>query len=73
MPKTINIIGAGRLGKTIARLITTAKAGEIQCILNKSLESGLKAVNLLVPVKFAQQSKDLKQRIYISLLHQMTT
>ncbi len=43
MAKTINIIGAGRLGKTIAKLITEAKTGEIQCLLNSSFASGQKA------------------------------
>lgn len=43
MTKTINIIGAGRLGKTIARLIVKKEVGLIQDILNSNLASGQRA------------------------------
>lgn len=43
MNPTINIIGAGNLGKTIAKLIFTHNASLIQGICNSSIESGEKA------------------------------
>lgn len=43
MNPTINIIGAGNLGKTIAKLIFTHNVGLIQGICNSSIESSEKA------------------------------
>ena len=47
MKPLINIIGAGRLGKTIARLITVHQAGTIQGVYNTTLESTKKAVQFI--------------------------
>ena len=45
--KTINIIGAGRLGKTIARLIVQYKVGQIQGVCNTSSASAEEAVHFI--------------------------
>lgn len=44
---TINVIGAGKLGKTVARLIVTHQAGRIQEICNSSLESSIQAAEFI--------------------------
>lgn len=47
MKPTINFIGAGKLGKTIARLIHIHQAGEILGIANRSLDSSNNAVTFI--------------------------
>ncbi len=44
---TINIIGAGKLGKSIAKLIVKNQAGSIQGICNSSLHSSQEAVSFI--------------------------
>lgn len=44
---TINFIGAGKLGKTLAKLIYLNKAGSIQGICNSSFESAVSAVDFI--------------------------
>jgi len=46
LPK-INIIGCGRLGKTVAYLICQAKLAEIQDVCNSTLESAKEAVEFI--------------------------
>lgn len=45
--QTINFIGAGKLGKTLARLIQLNNAGTIQGICNRSFESAVSAVDFI--------------------------
>lgn len=45
--KTINIIGAGNLGKTVARLIVNHSAGSIAGVCNASFESSSHAVKFI--------------------------
>lgn len=47
MIKTINIIGAGRVGKTIGRLIVQNKLGKINAVCNCTLESAQQAVHFI--------------------------
>lgn len=47
MSAVINIVGAGRLGKTIAKLINIYDAGSIQAVCNKSLESTRDAITFI--------------------------
>ncbi|HZW14309.1 MAG TPA: Rossmann-like and DUF2520 domain-containing protein [Noviherbaspirillum sp.] len=42
-PKTINILGAGHVGKTLGRLWTQNKVFTVQDVLNATLESGTQA------------------------------
>lgn len=44
---TINIIGAGLVGKLIGKLLTINQYGNIQCILNRTLESSQMAVGYI--------------------------
>ena len=45
--KTINVIGCGNVGKTLARLWTRKRLFQVQCVLNRSLESALRAVEFV--------------------------
>jgi len=45
--KTINVIGCGNVGKTLSRLWTRHRVFKVQSILNRSLESGLRAVQFV--------------------------
>jgi len=45
--KTINVIGCGNVGKTLARLWTDHRVFQVQCVLNRSLESGRRAVEFV--------------------------
>ena len=45
--KTLNVIGCGRVGKTLARLWTEHRVFHVQSILNRSLESGRRAVEFV--------------------------
>ncbi len=47
MKPTITIIGAGRLGKTLGRLIQLQQAGEILAIQNQTLASAQEAVDFI--------------------------
>ncbi len=47
MSKVINIIGAGRLGKTIGKLINIYNAGVIQAVCNSSIESSRNAIDFI--------------------------
>ncbi len=45
--KTINVIGCGNVGKTLARLWTRNHVFQVQCVLNRSVESALRAVEFV--------------------------
>jgi predicted short-subunit dehydrogenase-like oxidoreductase (DUF2520 family) len=45
--KTINVIGCGKVGKTLARLWTEHRVFQVQTILNRSLESGRQAASFV--------------------------
>ena len=45
--KTINVVGCGNVGKTLARLWTRHHVFAVQSILNRSLESGLRAAEFV--------------------------
>ena len=45
--KTINIIGCGKLGKTLARLWTDCGVLKVQSVLNRSRSSGTEAVDFI--------------------------
>ena len=45
--KTINVIGCGHVGKTLSRLWTLHNVFEVQAVLNRSLESGSRAVEFV--------------------------
>ena len=47
MKSTVNIIGAGNLGKTIGKLIFTDDVGFIQEICNTSTKSGIEAASFI--------------------------
>ena len=42
--KTINVVGCGKVGKTLSRLWAVHNVFEVQTVLNRSLQSGLEAV-----------------------------
>lgn len=44
---TINIIGAGRLGKTLAKLIVKYQAGEILCVYNRTVKEAQKSITFI--------------------------
>lgn len=44
---TVNILGCGRLGKTIGRLFHLHNVAKIQCVMNSTSESTLGAVNFI--------------------------
>ncbi len=44
---TLNAIGCGRVGKTLARLGTEHRVFRVGCVLNRSLESGQRAVDFV--------------------------
>ncbi|MCV6605819.1 MAG: DUF2520 domain-containing protein [Porticoccaceae bacterium] len=46
-PPALNIIGAGRLGRSLARLWHDNKAAEISAVCNRSLESASEAVSFI--------------------------
>ena len=45
--KTINVIGCGNVGKTLSRLWTENRVFKVQSILNRSLQSSLRAVEFV--------------------------
>ena len=45
--KTLNVIGCGNVGKTLSRLWTRHKVLKVRSILNRSLESGSRAVGFV--------------------------
>jgi len=45
--KTINVVGCGNVGKTLSRLWTRHRVFRVQSILNRSLGSGLRAVDFV--------------------------
>ena len=45
--KTLNVIGCGTVGKTLARLWATRHVFEVRSVLNRSLESGSRAVDFV--------------------------
>lgn len=55
----INIIGAGNLGKTIAKLIVTNRAGNIQGICNSTLNSAKNAAEFITEGKCFEKIQDL--------------
>jgi len=56
--KTLNVIGCGRVGKTLARLWSDENVFLVRCILNRSRESGLRAVEF---VGAGRASEDYEQ------------
>lgn len=61
MTLKINIIGAGRLGKTIGRLITERGLGTIVGVCNRSIQSGEEAVKFIGQGIVAEEIKDLPE------------
>lgn len=59
MPTVINIIGAGRLGKTIGKLINIYNAGVIQAVCNSSIASSRKAIDFIGAGKAFSHVRDL--------------
>lgn len=59
MQPTINIIGAGRLGKTIAKLIADNKVGFIQAICNTTLKNSEDAIQFIGQGKACDTINDL--------------
>ena len=59
MSKLINIIGAGRLGKTIGKLIKIYNAGEIQAVCNSSIESSRRAIAFIGAGRALADFRDL--------------
>ncbi len=57
--RTINFIGAGKLGKTLAKLILKHNIGKIQGIKNSSFLSGVKAVKFIGQGQAYKEIKDL--------------
>src|SRR4051794_6847976 len=45
--KTLNIIGCGKVGKTLGRLWTEHGGFRVQDVLNRSLESGTEAISFV--------------------------
>jgi len=45
--KSINVIGCGKVGKTLARLWTEHRVFLVRCVLNRSLESGCRAAEFI--------------------------
>lgn len=45
--KTLNVVGCGKVGRTLARLWTQHDALKVQSILNRSLRSGLRAAEFV--------------------------
>lgn len=45
--KTLNVIGCGSVGKTLSRLWTQNGVFRVQSVLNRSLESGSRAVEFV--------------------------
>lgn len=57
---TLNIVGAGKLGKTLARLMQDHHAAAVQTVCNRSLESAEKAVQFIGSGTATHQIRDLK-------------
>ena len=45
--KTVNIIGAGKLGKTIGQLLVRSNLVKIQGVCNRSIESSIAAISFI--------------------------
>ena len=45
--KTINVIGCGHVGSTLARLWARQHVFQVQCVLNRSLQSAVRAVEFV--------------------------
>jgi len=56
----INLIGAGRLGKTIGKLFAEAKLGIIQDVCNRSIKSGQEAVAFMGQGKACAEPEALR-------------
>ena len=57
---TVNFVGAGCLGQTIAKLFVTQKTATIGCILNQSIESAQSAVQFIGQGVPCQSVRDLQ-------------
>ena len=64
-PKTLSIIGCGKVGQTLARLWVQQHALQIQDILNTSVESGTRAAAFVGTGRVAHDYADLQ----LSLIH----
>lgn len=60
MRRTLTIIGAGKVGKTLGRLWTSNQAFHIQDVLNRSLESAQRAVAFIGSGKAIDAYADLR-------------
>lgn len=58
---TLNIIGCGKVGQTLARLWSDSKIFKIQDILTRSVKSAEKAINFIGDGKVVQQYSQLRQ------------
>jgi len=58
--KTLNIIGCGRVGKTLARLWTRQSSFVVQDILNRSLASARRAVSFIGAGRAVERYADLR-------------
>jgi predicted short-subunit dehydrogenase-like oxidoreductase (DUF2520 family) len=57
--KTINILGAGRLGKSLGRALRQAGLARIQCVLNRTLDSAQRATNFIGEGRPVSNATDL--------------
>ena len=62
-PKTLSIIGCGKVGQTLSRLWVQHQTVQIQDILNTSMESGARAAAFIGTGRVAsQQTSSSSQR-----------
>ncbi|CAN5298556.1 Rossmann-like and DUF2520 domain-containing protein [soil metagenome] len=59
MPKSLSIIGAGRLGKTLAKLLADSRMFDLQDVMTRSPESAMAAVNFIGAGRPISDYKDL--------------
>jgi predicted short-subunit dehydrogenase-like oxidoreductase (DUF2520 family) len=59
--KTLNVIGCGRVGKTLARLWTEHHVFLVRSVLNSSWESGLRAVDFIGAGRAAEDYDQLER------------
>lgn len=59
MSTVVNIVGAGRLGQTIGRLINLYKAGAVQAVCNSSMESSKSAITFIGSGYACEHIRDL--------------
>ncbi len=57
--ETINVVGCGKVGKTLARLWVEKRVFSVQAVLNRSLESGRRAVEFVGSGRAVEKYADL--------------